>query len=144
VSNAFGGLALLIDKSAWERQQHPAIAAEWETAVAADQLMTCSVTEYEILFSTQDANRFDLLQERLGGFRRLPMTDTVHRAGLRALRDLAHKAPLHHRIKLPDLLIAACAQEAGVDVLHYDRDFDRLAQVLAFESRWLAPPGSLD
>ena len=29
-------------------------------------------------------------------------------------------------------------------VLHYDADFDTLAGVLPFESRWLAPRGSLD
>jgi len=40
-------------------------------------------------------------------------------------------------------LIAAAAQDASVGVLHYDAHFDRLAEVLDFESRWIAPPGSL-
>jgi predicted nucleic acid-binding protein len=43
-----------------------------------------------------------------------------------------------------DLVIAAAATSAGFGVLHYDGDFDTLAEVLPFESRWLAPPGSLD
>jgi predicted nucleic acid-binding protein len=46
-------------------------------------------------------------------------------------------------VKFPDLLIAAAAQDAALGVLHYDAHFDRLATVLSFESRWLAPPGSL-
>jgi predicted nucleic acid-binding protein len=46
-------------------------------------------------------------------------------------------------VKFPDLLIAAAAQDAALSVLHYDAHFDRLADVLSFESRWLAPPGSL-
>jgi hypothetical protein len=29
-------------------------------------------------------------------------------------------------------------------VLHYDADFDVLAEVLGFESRWVAPRASLD
>ncbi|MDQ6775863.1 MAG: hypothetical protein M3071_06520 [Actinomycetota bacterium] len=70
--------------------------------------------------------------------------ESVRWVALRALHELAHAGPLHHRVKLPDVLISACAQEAGVGVIHYDRDFDRLAGVLAFESRWLAPPGALD
>jgi hypothetical protein len=37
-------------------------------------------------------------------------------------------------------LIAACAQEAAVGVLHHDADFDRLADVLDFESRWIVRP----
>jgi hypothetical protein len=29
-------------------------------------------------------------------------------------------------------------------VIHYDHDFDRLADVLTFEGQWLPPPGTLD
>jgi len=61
-----------------------------------------------------------------------------------AQRALAHVRPLHHRsVNIADLLIAACAADAAIGVLHYDEDFDRLADVLAFESRWIAPRGSL-
>jgi predicted nucleic acid-binding protein len=42
-----------------------------------------------------------------------------------------------------DYLIAAAAQETGAAVLHYDRDYDTLAEIMGFESVWLAPPGSL-
>jgi hypothetical protein len=41
------------------------------------------------------------------------------------------------------VLIAAAAQEAAVGLLHYDRHFDRLAEVLHFRSVWLAPAGTL-
>lgn len=44
---------------------------------------------------------------------------------------------------IPALLIAAAAQSGAVGVLHYDHHFDRFAEVLAFESRWIAPAGSL-
>lgn len=44
---------------------------------------------------------------------------------------------------MADVLIAACAQEAGISVLRYDAHFDRLAEVMGFESRWIAPAGSL-
>ena len=33
--------------------------------------------------------------------------------------------------------------QSAVRVLHYDADFDTLATVLSFESRWIAPAGSL-
>jgi predicted nucleic acid-binding protein len=42
-----------------------------------------------------------------------------------------------------DYLIAAAAQETGAAVLHHDRDYDTLAEIMGFESVWLAPPGSL-
>jgi predicted nucleic acid-binding protein len=47
-----------------------------------------------------------------------------------AQRELA--ATGHPRVPIPDLLIAACAQQHGADVSHVDRHYDVLAQVLAF------------
>jgi predicted nucleic acid-binding protein len=42
-----------------------------------------------------------------------------------------------------DLLIAAAAEAAGVAVLHYDADYDRIAEVTGQPTQWLAPKGSL-
>jgi hypothetical protein len=52
----------------------------------------------------------------------------------------------HHRLPPTDIVIAACAHHAGAGVLHYDRDYDVLAQRtnLSFQSQWLAPAGTLD
>jgi hypothetical protein len=33
--------------------------------------------------------------------------------------------------------------DAGAGVIHYDNDYDTLAEVMAFDSIWLAPRGSL-
>jgi hypothetical protein len=43
-------------------------------------------------------------------------------------------------------MIAACAHEAGAGVLHYDRDYDLIAEhtSLSFESVWLAQPEPCD
>src|SRR6266536_858069 len=61
----------------------------------------------------------------------------------RIVRELAHARPLFQRsVKLPDLLIAAAAADVAIGVLHYDQDYDTLATVLNFESRWIAPRGS--
>jgi predicted nucleic acid-binding protein len=35
-------------------------------------------------------------------------------------------------VPIPDLLVAACAQQHGADVLHLDRHFEALATVLRF------------
>ena len=86
----------------------------------------------------------DSLGADLAQLREVPITRAVTNAALRAQRALAHVHPLFHRsVTLPDLLIAAAAAEAGVGVLHYDADYDTLATVLDFESRWIAPRGSL-
>jgi hypothetical protein len=46
--------------------------------------------------------------------------------------------------KLPDLLVAAAAEQAGYTVLHYDADFDLIASVTGQPCQWVAPPGTVD
>lgn len=51
----------------------------------------------------------------------------------------------HYRLSPVDIMIAACAGEAGAGVLHYDRDYDLIAEHthLSFGSVWLAEAGTL-
>jgi predicted nucleic acid-binding protein len=107
------------------------------------RVLTCWPVRFELLFSAPSVDDFRALERRFTALRDVPVTVSVQRAALGALRELAEFAPGYHRVPLPDLLIAASAQEAGVGVLHYDHHFDRLAEVLSFDSRWLAPPGTL-
>jgi predicted nucleic acid-binding protein len=46
-------------------------------------------------------------------------------------------------VRHPDLLIAAAAEAAGIAVLHYDDDYDRIAAITGQQARWLASSGSL-
>ena len=59
-----------------------------------------------------------------------PVTDTVCRAALTAMRELGGR----RRLPATDYLIAAAAAERGFGVLHADSHFDLLATVLEFES----------
>lgn len=97
----------------------------------------------ELLYSARDGGEFDRLEERLHLLRNVGITRSATSAAIGAMRDLAHLRPLHHRVKLVDVLVAAAASDAGIGILHYDRHYDRLAEVLPFESRWIAPSGSL-
>jgi predicted nucleic acid-binding protein len=44
---------------------------------------------------------------------------------------------------LPDLVIAATAELNGATVLHYDADYDRIADVTGQPTEWVAERGSL-
>lgn len=136
-------VAFLADKSAWERSNHPLVREEWLDAVEERRVLICSVVRYELQYSARDLQGFDALGSDLAIFRDLPVTAPTHRAAHAAMRELAASGPLHHRVPLPDLLIAATAAEAGVAVVHCDAHFDRLATVLPFESSWLVPPEEL-
>lgn len=49
----------------------------------------------------------------------------------------------HRRVPPVDLLIGATAEQAGVPLVHYDRDYERLARVSALQHHWLVPDGAL-
>lgn len=46
--------------------------------------------------------------------------------------------------KVPDLLVAAAAEELDVAVLHYDADFDLIAQATGQRCQWVVPRGTVE
>jgi predicted nucleic acid-binding protein len=123
------------------------VPPEWRAAVEADQILTSPIVRLEMLHSTRNLPEFDEWNERLSLLREIPLTNSGCQAAIAALRELAERAPIYHRVGLGDALIAASAQDVNpaVGVLHYNaRDFERLASVLNFEEIPLAPPGTFE
>jgi predicted nucleic acid-binding protein len=141
--DAWGDLALLIDTSAFARARHPTIREQWWRAISADRLRIAPATQLEILLSARNGKIFDELAEELSTLRSASLTATIARAAQDAMRTFAHRSDGAQRIPIVDYLTAASAQETGSAVLHYDHDYDTLAEVMEFESVWLAPPGSI-
>jgi predicted nucleic acid-binding protein len=50
---------------------------------------------------------------------------------------------LRRSVKLPDLLIAACAERHALPIVHYDGDFDTIAAITGQAARWISPRGTL-
>jgi predicted nucleic acid-binding protein len=71
------------------------------------------------------------VEERLAAFHELRMNAETIATTVAAHRELGQQG--HHQLPIPDLLIAACAQQHQAAVLHLDRHYDVLAEVLAFE-----------
>jgi len=139
----WGKLPLVVDTSAFTRAHHPNVREEWKRAVRTDRLRISPAVRLEILFSARDGKSFDTLAEQLSALRPAPLSVSVLHAAEEAMSTLAHRSAGTHRIPIVDYLLAAAAQEAGAAVIHYDHDYDKLAQVMEFESIWLAPPGTL-
>jgi predicted nucleic acid-binding protein len=97
----------------------------------------------EILFTARDGTAFDALAEQLAALRPAPLDTAVLRAAEDGMRSLAHRSAGSQRIPLVDYLVGAAARQMGAAVIHYDRDYDTLAEVMGFESVWLAPAGAL-
>lgn len=104
----------------------------------------CGIVEFELLYSARSRADVTALRQELSVLRHLAITQTVVDAAVHSVAALADRgADGNHRVSPSDALIAACAAEHGCAVLHYDRHYDRLAEVLGFTSIWLAPAGSL-
>ena len=137
------GRILLADTSAWHRSGHPEVAAEWRRLLEGDQIATAAPIRLEVLFSAQTARDYDAISLELDALHQLPCdTPALHRA-LDVQRLLAHSRPLHHRVAIPDLIIAAVAELTGAVIWHYDRDFEQIAAITGQEVVWIAEPGSL-
>jgi hypothetical protein len=139
---------LLLDNSAWSRVVADKLPRDRADAVAdwieGRELVTCPPFLLEAGYSACGRDHY---REMMDDFDRLfphiELTAVIEQGAIRAQSELARVG--HHRLAPMDLMIAACAHEAGAGVLHYDRDYDVIAErtSLSFESVWVAPAGTL-
>lgn len=137
-------MLLLIDNSAWSRRHRSAVRGRFAHDMRAGTVATCLPFLLEAGFSTRSAENHTKIITNLAMLPRIAITPAVEQNALEAQAVLADIG--HHRLSPADILIAACAHEAGAGVLHYDKDYDvlRAHTRLRFRSEWLAPAGSLD
>ncbi|MHB8656332.1 MAG: PIN domain-containing protein [Solirubrobacteraceae bacterium] len=131
------------DTSAWWRVPvlPPELRALVQEAMRDDRMLMTPVARMEILYSARTATEYADLDARLSRLRTLRNDRAVADAAMAALRELATRGDGHHRLSITDALIAAAAAEhGGVAVMHKDQHFDRLAEVLAFDSVALPVP----
>jgi predicted nucleic acid-binding protein len=146
VSSAFTGRKLLVDNSAFQRGGNEIVRADWLAALEEGYLYRSPILEFEVLYSARNAREHTALSEELEALRPLDLSDAVVGAALGAQAELARHAAGFHRLPHQDYLVAALAAAHELGVLHYDADFDRIAEhsSLAFESVWIASAGTLD
>lgn len=97
----------------------------------------CVITRLEVLYSARSGSHYEQLEAELDVFHELHVDGETLAIARTAQRKLA--ATGHHRIPIPDLLIAACAQQHQAAVLHVDRHYDTLARALSFTAVRLEP-----
>jgi predicted nucleic acid-binding protein len=120
----------LIDKSALVRLAASPDAATWATRIQRGLVRISTLTRLEIGFSARSANelRQSTTRPPLASMPVEYLTPRIEDRAVAiqlALADLGqHRAP-----SIPDLLIAATAESAGLTVLHLDNDFELIAEV---------------
>jgi len=133
----------LADTSALSRLSQPTVAAVMAPRVEAGTVGICAMVALELMYSarspTEHMRNLDNLRR---GFEWLAIGDSEWDRAVDVQAALATQGRLRE-VKLPDLLIAATAERHRVTVVHYDRDFDAIAEVTGQPARWVVPRGSV-
>lgn len=137
------GAVYLADTSVYVLQgRHPQVRDRFSSLLAAGRLAACQLTALEILNNAPDPSGYAALWQAMHTQRWIDVTTEALDRALAVHRQLA-AASQHRHFKLPDLIIAATAELAGATVLHYDRDYDRIAEITGQPAEWVAERGSL-
>lgn len=133
----------LADTSAWtNRHKSAAVNDDFSARVVGGEIATCPMVIMELLWTAQSLGDFDELRADLGALPQVPIEGDVWSRAVEVWRELV-AAGQHREAKLPDLLVAAAGELAGVPVCHYDGDFDVIAGVTGQSVRAVAPLGTL-
>jgi len=120
----------LIDKSAYVRLRECADAETWMTRIDRGLVRISTLTRLELGYSARNGDdlRDDLEVPPLS---LIPLEHLWPAAENRAMevQTLLADRGQHRAPSIPDLLIAAIAETAGLTVLHVDKDFDLIASI---------------
>lgn len=120
----------LVDKSALLRLDTAPDSDEWDRRVERGLLRVATVTVLEMGFSARTAadHRDSLGTPPISLMPVEYLTPGSERRVVQVQGLLAERGQ-HRAPSIPDLLIAAIAEEAGHTVLHVDKDFELIAEV---------------
>lgn len=120
----------LIDKSALVRLAASRDATEWATRIERGRVRITTVTRLEVGYSARSGPdlRAGLAQPPLSSMPIEHLTPAIEDRSVEVLTLLADRG-LHRAPSVPDLIIAATAELAGLTVLHLDKDFDVIAEI---------------
>jgi predicted nucleic acid-binding protein len=108
----------LIDKSALVRLAASPEAAAWAARIERGLVRITTVTRLETGYSARSGSGLR------AAFQRPPLSSMP----VEYLTPLADRGQ-HRAPSVPDLIVAATAELAGLTVLHLDKDFDLVAEI---------------
>ena len=120
----------LIDKSALVRLGASPDAGQWAGRIERGLVRITTVTRLETGYSARSGPdlRAGLQRPPLSSMPVEYLTPAIEDRAVEVLALLADRGQ-HRAPSIPDLIIAATAELAGLTVLHLDKDFDIIAQI---------------
>lgn len=105
-------------------------------------MLVCDLIILELVRLAPNEDRARELAGRLAAFEMLAMPQSLWSRAREVQLAMAANGD-HRRVPPPDLLIAGTAELAKVPLVHYDRDYERIAAVTAQAHAWFVPDGAL-
>jgi hypothetical protein len=124
------------------RSRHAVVRERFEQLLTEGRLAVCQLIALEYLNNAPDPKSYETLRGALRAQRWIDVTTQAMDRAMDVHRQLAAVSQ-HRNFALPDLIIAATAELHGVTVLHYDTDYDSIAEVTGQPVEWVAAKGSL-
>jgi predicted nucleic acid-binding protein len=118
------------------------VRAVIEPLAHAGQLGRAGIADLEVGYGSRNAREWDQDMADLSIFELVESSADHMRRARQVQRLLASRSQRGR--KVPDLLIAAAAEAAGLTLLHYDNDFELIAKVTGQTCQWVVPAGSID
>jgi len=120
----------LVDKSALVRLGDSPDADDWANRIERGLVRIATVTRLEVGYSARTATqaRTAFTRPPISAMPVEYLTPAIEDRALEVLQLLAGKSQ-HRAPSIPDLLIAATAELAGLTVLHLDKDVELIAEL---------------
>ena len=137
---------MLADSTAWiwsRRKAYPELRRWLDEQLEADQIATCDQVRLELLAGVHSSEH-TVRRRDLDALDTCMITPREWQRALDVQAALARRGTDNHKgVRPADLLIAAAAEAAGAELLHYDNHFERIQEITQQPMRWLAPRGTL-
>jgi len=124
--------------------RRPPVAERLEPLISAGLVATCTVVDLELRRSARSSREHREMEVEMAAvYGHVDVGQPTLDRAAEVQAALARRG--HHRgVPVATLAIAAAAEQAGLAVLHYDADFDRIARVTRQPVEWVVPRGSID
>lgn len=131
----------LVDTSAMNRLARQAVRDRLAPLIEKGLVATCPMLDLEALFQAQSPGDY----ERIRGLRTQfePLESGIDDWDFALATQAALAKQSRHRVKIPDLVIAATAHHHRVTLLHYDHDFDLISEITGQDTEWVVERGSV-
>lgn len=133
----------LADTSVFGRLSKPSVTAAFTPLAGAGLVGLCGPVAFELGYAARSPDDHRAVADRLSSFPSVPTTEADHQRALEVQAALAARSE-HRALSLVDALVAAVAEARDLVVLHYDADFELVAEITGQPQEWVVPRGTAD